>query len=75
MPRCDLLILDGPARTSAGTLEIARIADSVIQPTSAGRDDLDPAIRTFHELAKRRIPTHRLLMVLSRTPEPDSTSS
>jgi chromosome partitioning protein len=66
MPRCDMLILDGPARTSAGTLDIAKIADLVIQPTGAGRDDLDPAIRTFHELVAKRIASRKLVMVLSR---------
>lgn len=66
MPKCDFLILDGPARTSAGTLEIAKLADLVIQPTGAGRDDLDPAIRAFHELVAKRIPATKLVMVLSR---------
>lgn len=66
MPKCDMLILDGPARTSSGTLEIAKVADLVIQPTGAGRDDLDPAIRTFHELASKRVPPHKLVMALSR---------
>src|SRR5271156_997826 len=28
----DLLIIDGPARTSQGTLEIARVAHLVVQP-------------------------------------------
>ncbi|CAG8749134.1 3048_t:CDS:1, partial [Dentiscutata erythropus] len=29
----DLIIIDGPARTSQGTLEIAKVANLVIQPT------------------------------------------
>jgi cellulose biosynthesis protein BcsQ len=36
----NLLIIDGPARTSSGTLEIAKIADLVVQPTGASVDDL-----------------------------------
>jgi cellulose biosynthesis protein BcsQ len=31
--RHDLLIIDGPAKTSAATLDIAKVADLVVQPT------------------------------------------
>ena len=50
----DLLIVDGPARTSRATLEIAGVADLVVQPTGASADDLRPAIREFHALAAGR---------------------
>ena len=50
------LIIDGPARTSQGTLEIARVADLVVQPTGASVDDLRPAVREFHALIKAGIP-------------------
>ena len=50
----DLLVLDGPAKASAGTTEIARRADLIVQPTGAGRDDLTPAIRVFHGLGQAR---------------------
>src|SRR5882762_1498722 len=43
--RYDLLILDGPARTSQATLEIARASNLVVQPTGASLDDLRPAVR------------------------------
>lgn len=62
----DLLILDGPARTSAATLEIAKAADLVVQPSGASRDDLIPAVREFHALAKAGIPVKRLAFALNR---------
>ena len=65
-PESELLIIDGPARTSAGTLDIAKVADLIVQPTGASRDDLNPAIRTFHELVAKRIPSAKLVMALRR---------
>jgi chromosome partitioning protein len=62
----DLLILDGPARTSRGTLTIARIADLVVQPTGASVDDLRPAVREFHALAQAGIPRTKLAFALNR---------
>lgn len=62
----DILILDGPARTSQATLEIARAADLVIQPTGASLDDLRPAVREFHALVKAGIPKERLSFALNR---------
>jgi chromosome partitioning protein len=61
----DLLIIDGPARTSRGTLDIARVADLVVQPTGASVDDLRPAIREFHALVKAGIPKEKLTFVLN----------
>jgi chromosome partitioning protein len=46
----DLLIIDGPARTSKGTLAIAKVAHLVVQPSGASVDDLRPAAREFHAL-------------------------
>jgi chromosome partitioning protein len=62
----DILILDGPARTSQATLEIARAADLVVQPTGASLDDLRPAVREFHALVKAGIPKERLSFALNR---------
>jgi ATPases involved in chromosome partitioning len=62
----DLLILDGPARASKGTLEIAKVADLVVQPTGASLDDLIPAIKVFNALVKDGIPRSRLVFSLSR---------
>jgi chromosome partitioning protein len=61
-----LLIIDAPPRASRGTLEIARRADLVVQPTGPGVDDLDPAILLFHELTRAGIPVDRLAMALCR---------
>lgn len=62
----DLLIIDGPARTSQATLDIARSANLVVQPTGPSLDDLRPAVREFHALVKAGIPTDRLLFALNR---------
>jgi chromosome partitioning protein len=66
----DLLIIDGPARTSAGTLETARVADLVVQPSGASVDDLRPAVREFHALVRAGIPTHKLTFALNRIGTP-----
>ena len=62
----DLMVLDGPARTSAATLEIARVADLIVQPTGASVDDLRPAVREFHALVKAGIPKEKLTFALNR---------
>lgn len=62
----DLLIIDGPARASKATLDIAKQSDIVIQPTGASMDDLEPAILLFHELFKARIPKAKLYFALCR---------
>lgn len=62
----DLMILDGPARTSAATLEIAKASDLVVQPTGASIDDLEPAILVFHELVKNGIDRSKLVLALCR---------
>ena len=61
----DLLIIDGPARTSAGTLEIAKAAGLVVQPSGPSLDDLRPAVREFHALVKAGIPANRLTFALN----------
>jgi chromosome partitioning protein len=63
----DLVVLDGPARASAATLEIARQSALVVQPTGASVDDLHPAVLVFHELAKAGIPKSHLVFALCRT--------
>jgi chromosome partitioning protein len=63
----ELLILDAPARASRRTLDIARAADLVVQPTSGSIDGLRPAIMFFHELIQADIPNERLVLALSRT--------
>ncbi|CAG8463082.1 39501_t:CDS:2 [Gigaspora margarita] len=61
----DLIIIDGPARTSAGTLEIARQANLVIQPTGASLADLKPSVNEFHSLVKAGINKKKLVFVLN----------
>jgi chromosome partitioning protein len=62
----DLLIIDGPARTSKGTFAIAQVAHLVVQPTGASVDDLRPAVREFHALVKEGIPKEKLAFALNR---------
>ena len=61
----DLLIIDGPARTSLATVEIARAASLVVQPTGPSLDDLEPAVKEFHGLLKLGIPKSRLVFALN----------
>lgn len=62
----DYLVVDGPARASAGTLEIAITAAAVIQPAGASLDDLEPAVREFHALVDAGVPVERLVVALCR---------
>jgi chromosome partitioning protein len=62
----DLLIIDGPARTSKGTLAIAKVAHLVVQPTGSSTDDLRPAVREFHALVKEGIARNKLAFALNR---------
>ena len=61
----DLLVIDGPAKASGGTTEIAKKADLIVQPTGAGRDDLNPAVRVFHGLVRLGVPHSRLIFALN----------
>jgi chromosome partitioning protein len=65
-PQFDYLIIDGPARASAATLEIARAASLIVQPTGSSVDDLEPAVLTFHELVRDGISRDILVFALSR---------
>ncbi len=57
----DLLILDTPARASEATLAMAKAADLTVIPAQPSLDDLIPAVRLAHELAKAGVPRSRLL--------------
>jgi chromosome partitioning protein len=61
----DLLVIDGPAKASTSTTEIARKAQLIVQPTGAALDDLKPAIRVFHGLVKAGITHERLIFALN----------
>jgi chromosome partitioning protein len=62
----DIVVIDSRGYTSEATLPIARVADMVIQPTGASLDDLEPAVRLFHELTDKGISLKRLFFALSR---------
>ena len=64
--RYDMFIIDGPARTSEATLEIARAAHLVIQPSGPSLDDLEPAIKEFHALVRAGEPRDKLVVALNR---------
>jgi chromosome partitioning protein len=66
----DLFVIDGPARTSSGTLDIAKVADLVVQPSGASVDDLKPAVREFHALIKAGIPKSKLVFALNHIGTP-----
>ena len=66
----DLIIIDGPARTSQGTKEITAYADLIIHPVGASRDDLLPAIREFNALKALGISKDKLLFVLNHLSTP-----
>lgn len=66
----DILVIDGPARTSQATLDIARAANVVVQPTGASLDDLRPAVREFHALVKAGVPIGKLTFALNRIGTP-----
>jgi chromosome partitioning protein len=63
---CDILILDMPGGTNEATLEAARSAHFIVQPTGPGLDDLHPAVLLFHELTSAGIPKKRLVAALCR---------
>jgi chromosome partitioning protein len=60
----DLLIVDAPGESNPSFLEIARAADGIIQPSRARLDDLNPAIRLFHELVRSGIGREKLALAL-----------
>lgn len=60
------LVLDSPARTNTGTLEIARQAHLVVTPCGASTDDLEPAVLTFLELTREGVAKSKLVIALNR---------
>jgi chromosome partitioning protein len=62
----ELTIIDGPARTSHETLEIAQVSDLVIQPTGPSLDDCLPAVKEFHALVRAGVNKKKLVFVLNR---------
>jgi chromosome partitioning protein len=64
--RFDLLVIDAPARASKGTEQIARAASLIIQPTDPCLDDLEPAVKVFHELVKAGISKQKLAFAINK---------
>ena len=62
----DILIVDGAARASKATLEVALKADLTILPSCASRDDLVPAIKLANELVSGGIERNKLAFALCR---------
>lgn len=62
----DILILDGAPRASSATLDIAKVADLLVLPTGASRDDLIPTVLLAHELVKKGVPKARIGIALIR---------
>jgi chromosome partitioning protein len=62
----DLIILDAPPHSTAGTLKIARAADIVILPTGLSLDDMQPSALLAHELVKKGVPKTKIAFALCR---------
>jgi chromosome partitioning protein len=71
-PHYDLLILDGPPHSTAGTLRIAEGSDLVILPTGLSLDDLEPSVLLAHEMIKKGIPRSRIIFALCRVGDSES---
>ena len=66
----DYLIIDGPARISEGSLNIAKVANLIIQPVRPSLDDLNPAVREFNGLVKAGIKKEKLAFVINAVGSP-----
>lgn len=62
----DLFIFDGGARASGGTLEVAKVSDLIVLPSSASRDDLVPAIKLAFDLQKKGVESKKIAFALSK---------
>jgi chromosome partitioning protein len=67
----DLVILDGPPHSTAGTLKIAQQTALTILPTGLALDDLEPSVLLAHELIKKGIARPRIAFALCRVGESD----
>lgn len=68
----DLVILDGPPHSTAGTLKIAGACLLTILPTGLSLDDLEPSVLLAHELRKRGTPSSKIVFALSRVGDSES---
>ena len=67
----DLVVVDTPGGANQSTLEIARHAHLIVQPTGPSVDDLYPSVLLFHELKEAGIPRARLVAAICRVLEED----
>lgn len=65
----DLFLLDGPAYSNSGTLEIAKASDLLILPTCLSVDDMEPAVLLAHELIGKGIEKTRIVFAFCRVGE------
>lgn len=71
----DLLILDGPPHSTAGTLKIAEASEMVVLPTGLSLDDLEPSVLLAHELAKKGIGRDKISFAMCRVGESETEIS
>jgi chromosome partitioning protein len=62
----DLVILDGPPHSTAGTLKIAQASTLTVLPTGLSLDDLEPSVLLAHELVKKGIAQAKIAFALCR---------
>ena len=62
----DLLILDTPGQVNDDTMDVARRADLIIQPTGPSFDDLHPSVLLFRALVNLGVSQQRLVMAIAR---------
>jgi chromosome partitioning protein len=68
----DLLILDGPPHSSAGTLRIAQASDLVVLPSGLALDDLEPSVVLAQELVQKGILGTKLAVAFCRVGDSDA---
>src|SRR4051794_16615150 len=71
-PHYDLMVLDGPPHSTAGTLRIAEGSDLVVLPTGLSLDDLQPSVLLAHEMIKKGIPQSRIVFAICRVGDSES---
>lgn len=65
----DLVIIDGPPHSTAGTLKIAETSDMTVLPTGLALDDLEPSVLLAHELVKKGVGRQKIVFALCRVGE------
>jgi chromosome partitioning protein len=71
----DLLILDGPPHSTAGTLRIAQASDIVILPSGLALDDLEPSVVLAQELVQKGVSGAKLTIAFCRVGDSEAELS